>query len=403
MVAGVAVAMLAAVPLAAIMVPPPTTPVDRLIQSAQAEIQKKPDDPQGYYRLGRTHYVALALKGRIIQDFGNGRASGRGVADPPLSEEELRQHYTEAVRNLREAIRRDPGIGYFHLTLACVYEESAKLKGVAPELQAALDEFGQAFRLSEAEDAKNQSKPLFGVGTLVSYEAATSYLQLAEDRSVRPDPALATAMKDHMAHLNRLPTRVVSPIILPVGGEMRLADLLDASATTSFDLDGTGRGQKWAWVKADTGILVWDPERSGEITSGRQLFGNVTWWIFWENGYQALAALDDNRDGWLRGAETKGLAVWFDRNQNGRSDPGEVIPIEQTEIEAIAVRFDGREEDGSWRAARGVEMRDGSFRPSWDWLARPSSPKVSRRGLWSRSRPGLSVGRASGRVALAGQ
>ena len=149
-----------------------------------------------------------------------------------------------------------------------------------------------------------------------------------------------------------------------------MGDLLDESRSVSFDLDGSGRGQKWSWVKSDTAILVWDPERSGEITSGRQLFGNVTWWIFWENGYQALAALDDDRDGWLRGDEMKGLALWFDRNQNGRSDPGEVVPIEQTEIESIAVRFEGREADGSWRAVRGVEMKDGSVVPSWDWLAR---------------------------------
>ena len=50
---------------------------------------------------------------------------------------------------------------------------------------------------------------------------------------------------------------------------------------------------------------------------GLQLFGSVTWWLFWEDGYAPLAALDDNHDGRLEGAELKGIAIWFDRNGNG--------------------------------------------------------------------------------------
>lgn len=44
-------------------------------------------------------------------------------------------------------------------------------------------------------------------------------------------------------------------------------------------------------------LLVRDPQHKSKIESGRQLFGNVTWWMFWRNGYQALAALDDTMDG----------------------------------------------------------------------------------------------------------
>jgi hypothetical protein len=104
-----------------------------------------------------------------------------------------------------------------------------------------------------------------------------------------------------------------------------------------FDLDGTGRPQTYPWLRPDAAFLVWDPQHTGRITSGRQLFGNVTWWMFWNDGYQAMAALDDNHDGWLTGCELAGLALWFDVNQNGVSDPGEVIPIDKTDIEGIAV------------------------------------------------------------------
>jgi len=35
-----------------------------------------------------------------------------------------------------------------------------------------------------------------------------------------------------------------------------------------------------------------------------------------------MDALDDNHDGWLTGNELHGLALWYDRNGNGKCDPG---------------------------------------------------------------------------------
>ena len=96
----------------------------------------------------------------------------------------------------------------------------------------------------------------------------------------------------------------------------------------------------------------------------------MTWWIFWRDGYHALSALDDNRDGWLSGKELAGLALWFDRNQNGRTDPGEVLPIEKTSITAIRVVSDGRD-GGSLKSSRGLKLRDGSTLPTWDWFVEP--------------------------------
>ena len=36
----------------------------------------------------------------------------------------------------------------------------------------------------------------------------------------------------------------------------------------------------------------------------------MTFWLFWENGYHALRALDDNDDGVLRGAERVGAVAF---------------------------------------------------------------------------------------------
>lgn len=70
-----------------------------------------------------------------------------------------------------------------------------------------------------------------------------------------------------------------------------------SSKEVRFDSDGTGRPQKYASLRPRAALLVRDPQHKSKIESGRQLFGNVTWWMFWRNGYQALAALDDTMDG----------------------------------------------------------------------------------------------------------
>jgi hypothetical protein len=181
------------------------------------------------------------------------------------------------------------------------------------------------------------------------------------------------AVKTGVDKLKTKPRGPVTPIVFSLSKAGRLDDLLDNKRTVTFDLDGTGRSQTWPWVKPDTAILVWAPEAgrsSPVVQSGRQLFGSVTWWIFWRDGYAALDALDDNRDGRLSGAELHGLAVWFDRNGDGVAEAGEVVPIEELGIDSIDVRRTGF--DGESACNRGgLMMKDGRVLPTYDWVAHP--------------------------------
>src|SRR6188508_2586402 len=108
--------------------------------------------------------------------------------------------------------------------------------------------------------------------------------------------------------------RAISPIVVPLFRDATVNDLLDDTARITFDLDGFGP-RTWTWVTPDAGWLVFDPRETGRITSGLQLFGNVTFWLFWDTGYDALRALDDDGDGRLRGDELVGLAIWRDVNR----------------------------------------------------------------------------------------
>jgi hypothetical protein len=159
----------------------------------------------------------------------------------------------------------------------------------------------------------------------------------------------------------------VTPIFIPLAPAAAFDKLVDDNARVGFDLDGSGFEQKWAWLTPKAGWLVYDPQRTGRIDSALQMFGNVTFWIFWPDGYQALAALDDNGDGVLSGAELNGLAIWNDLNSNGVSDPGEVIPVEALGIRSISCASQTDAGGMRWNP-KGVTFTNGLSRPTYDWI-----------------------------------
>ena len=121
-----------------------------------------------------------------------------------------------------------------------------------------------------------------------------------------------------------------------------------------------------AWA----GWLVFDPRGRGEIRSALQMFGNVTFWLFWSNGYDAMRSLDDDFDGRLKGKELTGLAIWRDANANGVSERGEVKPLADWAIVELsyAYSFDETHPDEIPFAPAGVTFRNGVTRPTFDLL-----------------------------------
>lgn len=174
-----------------------------------------------------------------------------------------------------------------------------------------------------------------------------------------------------------------SPILLDLGGLGR-PDLLAgstwrshrdrqviASALRPFDLDGTGE-VAWEWVGPKSGLLVWDPEHDGQISSGQQLFGNYTWGKRWKDGYEPLSTLDRNQDGKLAGKELDSLGVWVDANSNGACDPHDVKPLSTYGIESISVQAE-RDAGGNAMAKAGFvrKLPDGKRQTlaTWDWIS----------------------------------
>ncbi len=162
--------------------------------------------------------------------------------------------------------------------------------------------------------------------------------------------------------------RAITPVLIPLlPGATDLDELVNPNAQVAFDLDGSGSETRWGWIIPKAAWLVYDPQGTGKITSGLQFFGNVTFWVFWRDGYQALRALDDNGDGVLSGAELRGLALWTDRNGNGISDPSEITSVQEIGITAISCDSQPNAVGFPWSPS-GALFNDGTTRPSYDWI-----------------------------------
>ena len=90
-------------------------------------------------------------------------------------------------------------------------------------------------------------------------------------------------------------------------------------------------------------------------------------------------ALDNDQDGELTGIELDGLAVWRDRNGDGKSDTTEVQPVWEQGITAIATTG-SQGGEGVLRNPQGVRYEDGRVAPTHDWTVTPRALLAERDG-----------------------
>src|SRR5262249_7336794 len=114
---------------------PNNAPVERLLANVSEYVKSHPRDANGYYTLGRIHYLAFALNTTIL-DYWNGEhvplvwpLPGRAPADrrhsQGLTEQGRATHLGEALRLMKKSVELEPKNGLYELGLACVYEDGA--------------------------------------------------------------------------------------------------------------------------------------------------------------------------------------------------------------------------------------------------------------------------------------
>ncbi len=367
-------------------------PIERLMTNVQEKIAAEPSVVEWRYALARLYGIAYAgskTPPAIKQTPGWPNADASHAGTPYFSPPDLtpwrpqktpqstpnvetQRYLTLATQAYQEALRLDsdsakPQHLWLLMGLAWCYEENR-------QIDEAIATYRQAHEL-----AWNRENALEGTfGGSITVEAGEALLRLL------PVSGTAKERDAIQKHINAIKAKPLSvtPLLMPLTNMTSLEKLVHVGSDRNFsgvwfDLIGGGQPTYWEWITTKAGWLVWDPKQSGVVKDGRQLFGSTTWWVFWENGFQPLSLLDDNKDGWLTGAELTGLAIWHDRNGDGEVQDGEVQSLTSRGIVAVVCQPMGLQGNILYHPT-GVRFSDGTQRPIYDWLPKElKAPTIS--------------------------
>jgi len=300
----------------------------------------QPDPPESFGPNDRCAALNFQLGPQAIVPSDVSAAASEAAA---ARLEAARGHYQRALQLDRNNLRARLGYAY-------VLDRQGRLNAARSELRHIIKR-GLPRLAAEQSEWEDHA---------VLTEAAEHLSHLAESRS---DQARVARLRERLGASQ--PIIYVTPVVVPLI-DAPFDRLIDNASPVSFDFAGTGDARAQGWLTPDAAWLVWDPEWRGDIRSGFDLIGARTWSVFWNDGFEALRALDDNRDGELTGAELGGLALWRDENRDGVSDPGEVTPANVHGIVALSVRGQATR-PGLLTAPNGVRFDNGKSRPLYDW------------------------------------
>ena len=343
-------------------------PIARLVQNLERQLEQAPDDVATRLNLARLYAMAYSLKvdafeasttkGQLQPWFGYSPPHLPGPVRRPSGGDrrDWAADYLEpALKTYADVVSRAPDNVVARLGLAWALEQ-------AGQKDRAIAEYRKTVELAWPVD---RAKGSFWTDPVTTEAAERLEALLDPVKDARELAALAEKTEE----LDRK-GRMITPVAVPLDGAPDGAPV-DEGARVAFDADGSGLPQRWSWIRRDAAWLVYDADGSGRITSALQWFGTVTFWLFWENGYDAMRALDDDGNGELRGTELRHLALWQDVNQNGVSEPGEVRPLDAHGIVALSCRY--APGDGRTVAAvspHGVTFAGGRTRPTYDVVLR---------------------------------
>ena len=182
------------------------------------------------------------------------------------------------------------------------------------------------------------------------------------------------------------PESRASPLIIDLDGDG--VETRALSAGRHFDHNVNGMAETTGWVGADDGLLVRDINGNGRIDDGRELFGSSTRLAsgaLAANGFEALADLDENRDGVLDANDSafSQLRIWRDVNGNGVTESGELLTLAQADLAGIRTAWQNSthvDANGQAHRQTGSAIRtDGSTAAAADvWFTVDHSDRINQ-------------------------
>jgi tetratricopeptide (TPR) repeat protein len=353
-------------------------PVARLIRNLELLANNNPKSVEARFNLARAHAMAFAQRTESLEVWKGRENEGVWFGyDPknvpftinPTNDKvrlkEANDHLAKAILLYAEVVKMAPDNLAAALGYAWCLEQSGQKQEAIRKYRVLIKRAWESEKNLKDADLSWHS---------ITAEAAGYLIPLLDKLADRAEIATLRGRIKRMEAV----LRPITPIVIPLRNNLAASDLEDRSAAVAFDADGSGLRKRWTWIAKDAGWLVYDPRQTGKVTSALQMFGSVTFWMFWENGYDALAALDDDRDGKLANNELDGLAIWADSNGNGVCEPGDVKPLAEWGIVAISCSYvrDLRRPNLLAYSPQGVFFRDGSSRPTYDIILHPAVQTV---------------------------
>lgn len=138
---------------------------------------------------------------------------------------------------------------------------------------------------------------------------------------------------------------LMSPLVLDFSREDFIRTQALTQSGVEFDLDADGQREQTGWVDGTSAaFLVLDLNANGRVDNGSEMFGEATRMVgkkkLAAEGFAALAQYDHNKDRKIdaRDAVFGKLQLWFDRNGNGVTDSGELLPLAHKKVSFISLQ-----------------------------------------------------------------
>lgn len=346
-------------------------PIGQLLTRYEKRLAQEPADAHNHYVLGRLNAMAYATgckQFKVKKDDGQayfGALDPGYPPRPPAARNSNSAHLKKAVREYARAVELKPDDLAMRLGYAWTLDQSGRRV-------EAIQQYRKVFQAAYRQESSKNGLGVFA-GLPMTEETGQYLLALLDSKR---DASEIAEISSKIKEVEKIP-RAITPILIPLQRGTALEQLVNPGAGVKFDLDGSGRRRKWGWITPRAGWLVYLRKRQ-TVTSGLQMMGSVAFWIFWRDGYQAMAALDQNGDGWLRDGELRNLKVWNDQNSDGNCRPSELRELSELGIVALSTHSQplpaGKDRVGEVRVSPGgVRYRDGRGGESYDWspVARP--------------------------------
>ena len=146
----------------------------------------------------------------------------------------------------------------------------------------------------------------------------------------------------------------VSPLSIDLQGDGLETRSIDQGIL--FDIHNSGEAINTGWISGEDGFLAVDNNANGQIDNGSELFGGGV-----GEGFAKLASFDSNQDGVVNANDMNfdQLRIWQDANENGFTDMGELVSLEDAGLLGLNTSFESTfsgDEHGNVLGERGTAI-----------------------------------------------